>query len=79
MNSGQNIDYTIMINGLDLGGEEKNKMAIASAYPFDAALIMKAYEDDTINGLSAPVIPVPLSAAGPVTQTLKDKGNILFS
>jgi putative aldouronate transport system substrate-binding protein len=79
MNSGQNIDYTIMINGLDLGDEEKNKMAIASAYPFDADLIMKAYEDATTNGLSDPVIPVPLSAAGPVSQTLTDKGKTLMA
>ena len=78
MNSQQNIDYTIMINGLDVGDEEKNAKALAFSYPVEPDLIVKAYED-TRNGRSAIVIPVILSAAGPYTQTLIDKGNELMA
>ncbi len=79
MNSQQNIDYTIMINGLDVGDEEKNAKALAFSYPVEPDLIVKAYEDATRNGRSAIVIPVTLSAAGPYTQTLIDKGNELMA
>ena len=79
MNSQQNIDYTIMINGLDVGDEEKNAKALAFSYPVEPDLIVKAYEDATRNGRSAIVIPVILSAAGPYTQTLIDKGNELMA
>ena len=75
MNAGQNIDYTIMINGLDVGDESKNAQALANSYAVEPELIIKAYEDATRNGRPAIVIPVTLSAAGPYTQTLTDKGN----
>ena len=75
MNSGQNIDYTIMINGLDVGDESKNAQALANSYAVEPELIVKAYEDAIRNGRPAIVIPVTLSAAGPYTQTLTDKGN----
>ena len=44
MNSGNNIDYTILINGLDLGDEDKNVKSIALGYAgIDAKYIEKAY------------------------------------
>jgi putative aldouronate transport system substrate-binding protein len=79
MNSAQNIDYTIMINGLDVGDESKNAKALAGSYAVDNELIVKAYEDAIRNGRPSIVIPVTLSAAGPYTQTLTDKGNELLS
>ena len=78
-NSGQNIDYTIMINGLDLGSEELNIKAVANAYAVAPELVEKAYQDAMRNGIPDPVIPVPLSAAGPVSQTLTDKGKTLLA
>jgi putative aldouronate transport system substrate-binding protein len=74
MNSWLNIDYTMMINGLDLGDAELNKEATAAGYAVDSELIVKAYDDAMRNSTPGPVIPVPLSAAGPVTQVLTDKG-----
>ncbi len=79
MNSGQNIDYTIMINGLDVGDPSKNAQALASSYPVDKELIIKAYEDSIRNGRPSIIVPVTLSAAGPYTQTLIDKGNEFMS
>lgn len=45
MNSPNNIDYTITINGLDLGDPELNARSIAVGYPgVDARFITRAYE-----------------------------------
>ncbi|NLO16525.1 MAG: sugar ABC transporter substrate-binding protein, partial [Clostridiales bacterium] len=44
MNSPNNIDYTIVINGLDLGDPEKNVMSIALGYDtVDQRYIERAY------------------------------------
>ena len=79
MNSPQNIDYTMMINGLDVGDVSKNAAALAGSYAVDADLIVKAYEDAMRDGRPAIIVPVTLSAAGPYTQVLTDKGNELMS
>lgn len=73
MNSGQNIDYTIMVNGLDLGDPGKNAKAITLSYSVDPQLVLDAYNIAMNNGKADIVIPVTLVAAGPVTQTLIDK------
>lgn len=78
-NSAQNIDYTFIMNGLDLGTTEMNIRALANAYPWPEAVIANAYTIAMTNAKPGPVVPVSLSAAGPVTQTLTDKGNTIFS
>ncbi|MDR2397959.1 MAG: extracellular solute-binding protein, partial [Spirochaetaceae bacterium] len=77
-NSAQNIDYTIIMNGLDLGDPDLTARALANAYPWPAELIANAYNISMRNAKPGPIIPVTLSAAGPVTQTLVDKGNSLL-
>lgn len=77
MNSSQNIDYTIMVNGLDLGDEEKSAKALTLSYSVDSGLVLDAYNAAMNNGKAAIVIPVTLVEAGPVTQTLIDKGKEL--
>jgi putative aldouronate transport system substrate-binding protein len=72
-NSAQNIDYTIIMNGLDLGDTEKTARGLANAYPWPAELIANAYSTAMTNASPGPVIPVTLTAAGPVQQTLVDK------
>jgi putative aldouronate transport system substrate-binding protein len=78
-NSPQNIDYTITINGLDLGDPDLNVRALANGYSWPAELIENAYRIAMFNALPDPVIPVSLSAAGPVVQTLIDKGNVFMA
>jgi putative aldouronate transport system substrate-binding protein len=78
-NSPQNIDYTIPINGLELGDERKNMQALANSYNCDPQLIYTAYELSLKNARPLPVIPVVLSAAGPVQQTLIDLGDVLMA
>jgi putative aldouronate transport system substrate-binding protein len=72
-NSAQNIDYTIIMNGLDLGDPEKTAKGLANAYPWPAEFITQAYNTAMTNAAPGPVIPVTLTAAGPVQQTLVDK------
>ncbi|MDR0561456.1 MAG: extracellular solute-binding protein [Spirochaetaceae bacterium] len=78
-NSPQNIDYTLPINGLELGDPAKNMQALANSYNCDPKLIYDAYELSLKNARPLPVIPVVLSAAGPVQQTLIDLGDVLMA
>jgi putative aldouronate transport system substrate-binding protein len=79
MNSPQNIDYTIMVNGLELGDAEKNIKAIANGYAVDPTLIMTAYEHAMNNAKPNLVVPVTLTKLGPVQQTLVTKSNELLA
>lgn len=80
MNSAQNIDYTIIINGLDLGSPDLNAKALTYSYNVDAATIVEAYDNALRNAKPLLVVPgVTLSAAGPVTQTLIDKEKTVFA
>lgn len=79
MNSSQNIDYTIMVNGLELGDADKNIKAIANGYSVDSSLIMTAYNNAMANAKPNLVVPVTLSKLGPVQQTLVTKNNELLA
>ncbi len=79
MNSAQNIDYTIMINGLDVGDSDKYSQALAQSYTVDPQLIVDAYANSMRNGRPSIIVPVTLSAAGPYTQILTDKGKTLMA
>jgi putative aldouronate transport system substrate-binding protein len=78
-NSPQNIDYTLILNGLDLLDPELTVRALANGYSWPAEMIENAYRISMYNGVPDPVIPVTLSAAGPFVQTLIDKGNVLLT
>ncbi|MFA9379571.1 MAG: extracellular solute-binding protein [Acetanaerobacterium sp.] len=79
MNSSQNIDYTIMINGLDINDPERYAEALAQSYSVDSALIITAYDNSMKDGRPSIIVPVELTAAGPVSQTLIDKGLTLMA
>jgi putative aldouronate transport system substrate-binding protein len=79
MNSSNNIDYTLPINGLDVGDESKMVETLAKSYSIDSKYITDAYHVAMKDGRQPLIIPVTLSAAGPVTQTLTDKGNELLA
>jgi putative aldouronate transport system substrate-binding protein len=74
-NSPQNIDYTIPINGLDLGDPDKNARALVNSYVADPQLIIDAYNYSMANSRALPVVPVVLTAAGPYTETLGSKSD----
>lgn len=80
MNSALNIDYTFVINGLDVGDAQKNLTALSNSYNVAPELILQAYEDSSRNAKPIMVLPgVSLTAAGPVSQTLIDKGWTLMA
>jgi len=74
-NSALNIDYTPIMNGLFLETEDESIRAIAAAYPWPAQMVMAAYHTALNNAKPGPVIipASPLTAAGPLNQTLQDK------
>ena len=75
-NSGQNIDYTPIMNGIFMKTEEESIKALAAAYPWPQEMIMQAYNTAMLNARPGTVIipSSPLTAAGPLAQTLQDKG-----
>jgi putative aldouronate transport system substrate-binding protein len=80
MNSAQNIDYTFVINGLDVNNPEIYATALANSYTVDPSLIENAYARATKDGRPAIVVPgVNIISAGPVNATLVDKGKTLMA
>jgi putative aldouronate transport system substrate-binding protein len=79
-NSAQNIDYTVMMNGLFLSSKEESIRAIAAGYPWPAELVSSAYNIALTNARPASVVSTatPLVAEGPLNQTLVDKGVVIF-
>jgi putative aldouronate transport system substrate-binding protein len=80
MNSNQNIDYTMPMNGLFLETEEASIRALAAGYVYPAELIERAYRIALKDGLPPPVVKPssPLTVAGPLNQTLVDKGGVFL-
>jgi len=78
-NSPQNLDYTINVNGLELGDPEMNIRALAAGYLWPYEIIRNAWEIAITNAAPLPVVPVTLSAAGPFSQTLLDKNKALLA
>jgi putative aldouronate transport system substrate-binding protein len=78
-NSPQNIDYTISINGMELGDESKNMQYLVNSYNVDPQFIISAYELSMKNTRVLSVIPVTLTAAGPVQADLHTKGDRLLA
>ena len=80
MNSGQNIDYTFMINGLDTGDNATYMQALAGSYAVDAQLIVDAFTYAMQDGRPPVIVPgVEIVSAGPVNETLVQKGETLLA
>lgn len=80
MNSNQNIDYTFMINGLDVNDPDRYGEALANSYTVDPKLIEDAYAYAMKDGRPAVVVPgVNIISAGEVAATLIDKGKTLMA
>jgi putative aldouronate transport system substrate-binding protein len=77
-NSTANFYYTIHINGLDLGDTDVNIKALAYRYQYPPEVILNAYNTALKNAKPEPVVPVTLTAAAPVAQTLQDKAKVLL-
>ncbi|MDR0568419.1 MAG: extracellular solute-binding protein [Spirochaetaceae bacterium] len=74
MNSPNNMDYTIPVNGLYLDAAEKNARVLGFSYPdADPEWIINARSLAIKNALPPPFAPVTLTAGLPYVQTLADK------
>jgi putative aldouronate transport system substrate-binding protein len=80
MNSAQNIDYTMIMNGLFLETEEASIRALASGYSWPADIIQHSYTRALTNARPVPVAKTqtPLTVAGPLSQTLVDKAKVMY-
>ena len=79
-NSGQNIDFTMPMNGVEMGSEEMNARVIALTYgttPPDT--IVNAYQFSVRGGRAPVVNTTPTKQDGVYGQTLQDKANALLS
>jgi putative aldouronate transport system substrate-binding protein len=80
MNSAQNIDFTMIMNGLFLETEEASIRALAAGYAWPADIIQRAYTTALTNAKPVPVVKTqtPLTVAGPLAQTLVDKAKVMY-
>ncbi|GHU24168.1 hypothetical protein FACS1894164_10130 [Spirochaetia bacterium] len=81
MNSSQNIDYTMMMNGLFLETENASVRALSSGYSWPSDLIFHAYQVAMTNA-SPPLIvqtTSPLTVAGPLSETLVAMGRVIYA
>jgi putative aldouronate transport system substrate-binding protein len=80
-NSNQNIDYTMMMNGLFLETEEASIRALAAGYSWPADLITQAYNMALTNARPGMVVKTssPLTVAAPLAQTLSDKSKVIYA
>jgi putative aldouronate transport system substrate-binding protein len=80
-NSAQNIDYTIMMNGLFLGTQEESIRALASGYTWPADIIFNAYSLSMKNARPGLVVSPksPLTQEGPVAETLTTKATEVYA
>lgn len=72
-NSVNNIDYTMVMNGIWLGDQETTTKAIANGYTCDPQYIIGAMNASLNDAKADLVVPVTLTASGPYTEDLRVK------
>jgi len=76
-NSSQNIDYTMPMNGVEMGSQELNSRVLALSYGnINPDIIVNAYAISTRNARAAPVYQAT-TRINQYAQTLQDKSNAL--
>jgi putative aldouronate transport system substrate-binding protein len=75
-NSSQNIDYTMPMNGVEMGSQDLNSRVLAFSYGnIDPNVIVNAYAISTRNARAAPVYQAT-TRINQYAQTLQDKSNV---
>jgi putative aldouronate transport system substrate-binding protein len=79
-NSSQNIDFTMPINGVEMGSPELNARVLAFSYPgIPPDVIVNAYHLATANAFTPVVVNVPTFQGGIYGTTLLAKGDVLLA
>ena len=74
MNSPNNLDYALVLNGVDLGNHEKNLKAISKSYEEQYVdWFMDAYRIATVNAVVYNPLLVPMEAEAQYIPSLNDK------
>jgi putative aldouronate transport system substrate-binding protein len=80
MNSGNNIDITLPMNGIEMGSADMNSRVLALSYSGTSAdNIVSAYSLSTRNARGPVVVNMPTSQDGLYGQTLRDKAGALLA
>ncbi len=78
-NSPNNLDYTIIINGIDTGDMAKNIKINSLAYGDVQDLFVKSYTLAITNGYVEPTVSIPSEMQGKYATTLTDKSKEVFA
>lgn len=78
-NSTNNIDYTLILNGIDVGNKEQNIKINSLAYGGVEDLFIKAYKAGTANGYVEPVLSIPCDAEAKYANSLREKGYEVYA
>jgi putative aldouronate transport system substrate-binding protein len=79
-NSGNNIDITMPMNGVERGSAAANAAVLALSYaPTPSATIVNAYEMSTRNARSSVVVNMPTTQDGIYGKELQDKADALLA
>jgi len=79
MNSGNNIDYTMPMNGVEMGSQELNSRVLALSYGnIPADTIVNAYAT-SVRGARAAVVRQVTTRVNQYSQTLQDKADALVA
>jgi putative aldouronate transport system substrate-binding protein len=79
MNSGNNIDYTMPMNGVEMGSDELNARVLALSYgSIPAEVIVNAYTTSINNGRAQPVYQAT-TTINQYNQTLQEKADDLLA
>jgi putative aldouronate transport system substrate-binding protein len=78
-NSVNNIDYTLIINGIDVGDKQKNIQINSLAYGGLEDLYIKSYNAALKDSFVAPTLSIPCDADAKYSNTLREKGYEFFA
>ena len=78
-NSGNNIDYTYIINGIDTGDMQKNIKINSLAYGDVQELYIQSYNYAIKNSFVEPIVSFPSESEAKYALTLRDKGKEVFA
>lgn len=77
--SPQNIDYTLILNGVELGDQTKTIKVNSFSYPGNEALFIKAVEYANRDAYVFPALSTPVDAAAKFGTSLTAKEKEIFA
>lgn len=78
-NTNNNLDYTLIVNGVDLGDKDKNTKTMSLSYPGFEQDFIKAFNVSMTNGYTTQSPTVPADAEAKYGNTLKNKSYEIYA